>query len=427
MSRKFALLFVAAFSFAAAPVASAYQARFLNATAPRFYWQLLPAEIEKELSVADSKFLAPLGEEEGVAYYGCIAFDPQKLVVSLVSRGPRAEAAEAPADLGGWFELRLYPGVRNQDGQAQPLAYALDMAPQREFPFPAPFHAGAEFKRSLSPAVRMLREVPGYDSLAVPERAPKVVFEKAPGGCTIQLQFFWRDMMTRMPFSESASPSAWRLVARRVTEKGTAFDWGTVANPEVVSWQRVGVQFLHTLRTEAVAEGACGRDMTAWLNYARTWWSAYKTERHVGFLEPGVETFEPKNSQSDDIFFNTCLLPVLDFNDKLADSLIAGIKTPYSVAKAASFPQADLAKVMEALPRAGHFGEVVEDLRRDYLLDRFLDRPVRAPVVGDSKAGAHGAKPAAKKTKKLGDISMDELDEQDFDGAGGIDLDAPAF
>ena len=368
----------------------------------------------KELKIAPFVERAP-GEHPDVLS-GIACYDEGGFTVFFISRGRPAESVPA---CGGYFSLYFRDGMQNTATDGVPVSVRYDM---RDFPAPKPglpyFASSGESSTTRSEPTRYSSDCPSYGSKAVrqPPR-PATRFYTLGDGWAISFSFRWIDFNDRLPFREGQRPISWRMVATRVRPDGSVAAWGTLAEPVILSWATASDGFLDEIAKYYFLNAGIGPTYRDHAEVARSFWTTHRTEKWIGYLDPGIPTFEPKNPDSDEMFFTRCLEPFLDGNDNIDKAIYYNFQENIPQPKVLSMVPAERAAIIAGLDRVINVNEIIDALRRSYLLDRFLDRPVAQRVV-----------PRAAQPKKLKpidrnrDLTVDELslDNVDVD-AGKLD------
>lgn len=343
---------------------------------------------------------------------GSACYDEAGFTVFFISRGRRAETVPA---CGGSVSLYLREGMRNTATDGVPVSVRYDM---RAFPAPNPskpyFASSGESSMTRSEPTRFSSDCPSYGSIAVrqPPR-PTTRFYVLDDGWALSFAFRWVDFRDRLPFREGGRPVSWRMVATRVRPDGSVATWGIPADPVILSWATAGDSFLDEIPKKYFYAAGIGPVYRDHSGVARSFWTAHRTEKWIGFLDPGIPTFEPKNPDSDDIFFTRCLEPFLDGNDNIDQAIYFNSKENIPQPRVLAMTPAERAAIVAGLDRIIYVNDMIDALRRDYLLDRFLDRPV-----------AQRAVPLAAQPKKLKPIDRSRAmtaDELSLDDVGVVE------
>jgi|LSQX01.3.fsa_nt_gb hypothetical protein len=353
---------------------------------------------------------------------GSACYDEAGFTLFIISRGKRAGSV---AECGGSISLHIRDGVQNTATDGVPISVRYDM---REYPRPAPgmpyFASSGESSVTRSEPTRFSSECPSYGSMAVRQPPnPATRFYLLDDGWALSFTFRWVDYRERLPFREGQRPISWRLVASRTRPDGSVAHWGTLAEPVLLNWAPAGAGILDDIPMDYFLSASLGPIYRDYSEVARTFWTTHRAEKWIGYLDPGMPTFEPKNPDSDALFFERCLEPFLDGNDNIDKALYFNFREGIPKPKVLTMTPAEREAIVAGLDRIVHFREKVDLLRRDYLLDRFLERPVAQRIVPQA-ARPKRLKPLDRKR----DLSAEELS---LDGLGTIepvgDLDDIAF
>ena len=377
----------------------------------------LYGKTDKDFSVAiarpKERQFAPFGEQTPGDHpdvlSGSACYDEAGFTVFFISRGRRAESVP---ECGGSVSLYLREGMKNTATDGVPVSVRYDM---RAFPKPEPgkpyFASSGESSVTRSEPTRFSSDCPSYGSVAVrqPPR-PTTRFYVLDDGWGLSFSFRWVDFRDRLPFRENERPVSWRMVATRVRPDGSATSWGTLAEPVILSWAPAGDSFLDELAKGYFVSAGVGPIYRDHAEVARSFWTTHRTEKWIGYLDPGIPTFEPKNPDSDAIFFARCIEPFLDGNDNIDKAIYFNFRENIAQPRALTMTRAEREAIVAGLDRIIYVNEMIDTLRRDYLLDRFLNRPVAQRVV-----------PQAARPKKLKPIDRNRIlsaDELSLDGVG---------
>jgi hypothetical protein len=144
----------------------------------------------------------------------------------------------------------------------------------------------------------------------------------------------------------------------------------------------------------------------------REYWRVAPLEASYGFIDPGVPTFQPREAASDSLFRTARLDPFLASNDKMLAAL------DYDSGKGAvafGWPADEKDRFFST--QASRIYSVqadVDDLRRRYLLDRFLGREVKPPTAKSGKKDKAAASDPGDIDSVGGTAPAIELDDEAF-------------
>ena len=311
---------------------------------------------------------------------GSACYDAGGFTFVIISRGVQAESVP---QCGGSLSLYLREGMQNTATDGVPVSVHYDM---REFPVSKPgkphFSLSVEATIPRSEPTRFSSDCPSYRNITIrqPPR-PATRFIGLDDGWALTFSFRWIDFRDRLPFRAGQPPASWRLVATRVRPDGSVATWGTLADPVILNWATAADSFVDELSKKYFVAAELGPAYHEHAETIRTFWTAHRTEKWIGYLDPGIPTFEPKNPDSDAIFFTRCVEPFLDGNDNIDKAIIFGGKENIEHPRVLSMRPAERAAIVDELDRILYVDDMIDVLRRDYLLDRFLDRPVAQRVV----------------------------------------------
>jgi hypothetical protein len=321
-------------------------------------------------------------------------------------------------DIGGRLIVQIREGVKNTSSAQAPICFSYDMD-KRARPIPAkPSVSGIEERSVRNPKSRVQPLVPDYDGFYTRNNRPKYEFSSLPDGWYASFSFSWASLYGRIPFDEGKFPVSWRLVAEYTAPDGAVSTWGTIDDPVILSWARGGDPLVNSVREAVFFNDETGPRYRGRDEYFNTRWSTYKTEKYIGYFDPGKPTFETKNPDSDDVFYTLRVKPVIDRNKNMDDVLYFNFREAVPKPKVLTLPKSYRDEIFSQLGRIYFIADEMNRLRRDYLLARYTDRPVLPPPKDETKA-----KPKQKKPTPGAD---DLLDEPDTVGTG-IDLDDIKF
>ena len=342
------------------------------------------SEFAKAIARPKERQIAPFVEqtqgEHTDAISGIACYDEGGFTVFFISRG--RPAASVPA-CGGSVSLYIREGMRNTATDGVPVSVRYDM---RDFPPQQPglpyFASSGESSMTMSEPTRFYSDCPSYGSKAVRQPPqPSTRFYALDDGWALSFSFRWIDLIERLPFREGQRPVSWRMVATRVRPDGSVAAWGSLADPVILSWATAGDSFLDEIPKHYFLNAGIGPTYRAHAEVARSFWTTHRTEKWIGYLAPGIPTFEPKTPDSDDIFFTRCIEPFLDGNDNIDQAIYFNFRENTPPPLVLSMAPAERAALVGGLDRIIHVNELIDVLRRDYLLNRFLDRPIAQRVV----------------------------------------------
>lgn len=382
-----------------------------------------PAAIGAALAKLDAKQAQAFAGDpslKGTAIYSSEGFD---IVVFRIGEG--VARPEGPGDVGGMLTFQLRDAPKNADDAQAPLIFSYDLNPQTLPPKAKPRGepTGVEEDIARAPRSRLQSLVPEYNGFASRQPKPAVEFYALPAGWCVVFSFPWTSFIGRIPFQEGQYPVSWRLACQYANASGAAADWGTLGDPVVMSWARSGDKFVDEMREVVLTSKATGPAYKGRSSYYGTKWSTYKVERHIGYFDPGKPTFEPKNPDSDDRFYNTCVKPLLDANNNMQEVLFFDFKEGPQKPKVLEMPKSFRDEIFSKLDRLFFLAHDLDVLRRDYLLSQFAGKPMPAPPEAAAKAGKKG-KDGKGKQAATGADGMLEPEEPVEDG---IELDDISF
>ena len=321
-------------------------------------------------------------------------------------------------DIGGRLIVQIRQGMKNSSTDHAPICFSYDMD-KREQPIPAkPSVSGIEERNVRRLKSRVQPLVPDYNGFYTRNNRPNYEFSSLPDGWYASFYFSWTSLYGRIPFDEGKFPVSWRLMAEYTAPDGAVSTWGTLDDPIVLSWARGGDPLVNAVRGAVMANDETGPRYRGRGEYFNTRWSTYQTEKYIFYFDPGKPTFEPKNPDSDDVFYKLRVKPMIDRNRNMDNVLYFNFREGMPKPKVLTMPKSYQDEIFSQLGRLYFIADEMNRLRRDYLLARFTDRPVLPPPADQTKA-----KPKPKKPVPGAD---DLLDEPDTVGKG-IDLDDISF
>ena len=349
---------------------------------------------------------------------GAVIFSSEGFTMFVFMKG--IKKTTDVGDIGGRLIVQIREGMKNSPSDQSPICFSYDMSKRVE-PIPAKPRGGTtgveeDRVRKLKSRVQPL--VPDYNGLYTRNNRPRYEFSSLPDGWYASFNFSWTSFYGLLPFDEGKFPVSWRLMAEYTAPDGTVSTWGTLDDPVVLSWARGGDPLVASVRNAIMFNDETGPRYRARSAYFDTRWSTYKTEKHIGYFDPGKPTFEPKNPDSDDVFYTLCVKPVIDRNKNMDDVLYFNFREGMPKPKVLTLPKSYRDEIFSQLGRLFFISDDMNRLRRDYLLARFTDRPVLPPPKDETKA-----KPKPKKPAPGADDLLDEPDTVDK----GIDLDDISF
>ncbi len=223
----------------------------------------------------------------------------------------------------------------------------------------------------------------------------------------------WPCFALELPFFQPNSErgAKWRLKIVRHAPGGAKYTWGTDDIPfsgyGTMKWPRFGQDTRVAIYRQLIIDGIGGAGASVTGN-AREYWRISPKESAYGFLK--ADTFQPREADSDTLFLNARLQPFFDGNAKMIDALAY---TPEKGAKALDWPVDEKDRFFSSeIKRLYSVRDDIAQLRRQYLLDRFLGREVKVPE-----------KKAAPRKAAIDPGDFDSIDA----GGNAIELDDEAF
>ena len=353
---------------------------------------------------------------KGTALFSNEGFD---IVVFRIGEG--VASPKGPGNVGGMLTFQLRDAPKNADDAQAPIIFSYDMNPKTPPPKAKPRGepTGVEEDAARAPRARVQSLVPEYDGFASRQPKPKAAFIPLPNGWCAIFSFPWTSFLDRLPFREGKYPVSWRLVADYAGPGGAEAAWGTLADPVMLSWGRPGDKFIDELRETASLSKSLGPAAKERSTYYDTRWTTHRVERHIGYFDAGKPTFEPKNPDSDEMFYARCAQPALSANNNLLDALYFNIHEGVARPKVLTMPKSFQDEIFSKLDRLFFLAHDLDGLRRDYLLFRFTGKPMPAPSDASAKAtkksGAGKASPDAGGLDPMAPVE------------GGIELDDITF
>ena len=380
-----------------------------------------PAALAAALAKLDAKQAQPFAGDpalKGTALFSAEGFD---IVVFRLGAG--VASPEGPGDVGGMLTFQLRDAPKNADDAHAPTIFTYDLNPKAPPPPAKPRGTGTEELAARAPRSRVQTLVPEYDGFASRQPKPKAEFHSLPDGWCVIFSFPWTSFLGRLPFEEGKYPVSWRLVADYdAGAGGAAAAWGTLDDPVLLSWGRPGDKFVDELRETAFLSKTLGPAAKDRSTYYDTRWTTHRAERHIGYFDAGKPTFEPKNPDSDEMFYTNCVQSVISANKNMLDALYFNIQEGIYKPKVLEMPKISRDEIFSKLDRLFFLAHDLDVLRRDYLLYRFAGKPMPAP----SEASAKAKKKAARKDAGGMSLDGDGLDAVE-PVEGGLELDDISF
>ncbi len=377
-----------------------------------------PSAIAAAFARLDEKTAQPFQGAEGLK---CTAiYSGEGFSIMVFRTG--AKRAVDPGEVGGRIAVQIYHGMNNVQGGPAPILFAYDMSPQTPPPRGGRHESSTYMEEDYARALksRVFPLLPGYRGYYTRTTLPNSSFGPLSDGWYVKFSFDWIDLFGHIPFEEGKLPMSWRLIANYEAPDGSVSRFGTPESPIILSWARGGDKFVGDMHNALFMSLDLGPAYQKRHGYYSTRFSVYKAERHTGYINPGKPTFEQKNPESDDMFFENCAKPILSRNDKMKDLLYFNGREGVPVPAVFKLEKSFRDEIFSKLERLLYLSHDLDSIRRDYLLARFTERPIPKPRVEVEKAKTE-AKP---KNKPKGNDEL--LDEPDTVG-DAIELDDIVF
>ena len=380
-----------------------------------------PESIAAALSKLDEKQAQPFAGDTTLK--GTALFSSEGFSIVIFRIGEGVASPKDPGDVGGMLTFQLRDAPKNVDGAHAPLIFTYDMNPKTPPPKAKPRGepTGVEEDAARAPRSRVQSLVPEYNGFASRQPKPQAEFFPLPNGWCVIFSFSWTSFLGHLPFEEGKYPVSWRLVADYAGANGATATWGALDDPVLLSWGRPGDKFADELREAAFMSKSLGPAAKERSTYYDTRWTTHRTERLIGYFDAGKPTFEPKNPDSDELFYVNCAQPVISANNNMLDALYFNLRDGPQKPKVLTMQKSFQVEIFSKLDRLLFLAHELEGLRRDYLLQRFAGKPMPAP----SDASAKSQKKAASKTS-AGAPDGDGLDAV-APVEAGIELDDISF
>ena len=378
-----------------------------------------PSAISAALSKLDDKQSQPFAGDpalKGTALFSSEGFD---IVVFRIGEG--VASPKGPGDVGGMLTFQLRDAPKNANDAHAPIIFTYDMNPKTPPPKAKPRGepTGVEEDAARAPRSRIQSLVPEYNGFASRQPKPRAEFIPLPNGWCAIFSFSWTSFLGHLPFEEGKYPVSWRLVADYAGADGASAAWGALDDPVMLSWGRTGDKFVDELREAAFLSKSLGPAAKERSTYYDTRWTTHRAERHIGYFDAGKPTFEPKNPESDEMFYVNCAQPVISANNNMLDALYFNMREGVLKPKVLTMQKSFQVEIFSKLDRLLFLAHELEGLRRDYLLYRFAGKPMPAPSD------------ASAKTKKKSGAGKAPADADGLDPVapveGGMELDDITF
>ncbi len=357
------------------------------------------------------------------ALKGTALFSNEGFSIVVFRIGEDVASPKGLGDIGGMLTFQLRDAPKNADDAHAPIIFTYDMNPKTPPPKAKPRGepTGVEEDAARAPRSRVQSLVPEYNGFASRQPKPSAQFIPLPNGWCAIFSFPWTSFLGRLPFEEGKYPVSWRLVADYAGTDGATAVWGALDNPVMLSWGRPGDKFIDELREAAFISKSLGPASKERSTYFDTRWTTHRTERHIGYYDAGKPTFEPKNPDSDEMFYVNCAQPVIAANNNMLDALYFNIQEGVYKPKVLTMQKSFQVEIFSKLDRLIFLAHDLDVLRRDYLLYRFAGKPMPAPSDASSKAKKKAGKASAGVSPDAD--GLDPMAPVD----GGIELDDISF
>ena len=357
----------------------------------------LPLAVAKPTKAPDRGKLRPLAGRDDVVKKSCSLFSKVALSdeVTFAAGTGDASLVIAPktpcADPwpGGQATLRLY--IPDEKGNYLPYAFRIDLSnvSTNRAPDPATFvierWGKGVYKGYADPTTWRLRAVRlGTFGPKYPDVTPSFRYARdaKTGRWTLTLAFKWLDLYGFWPSTRTGVSDRWfvsldalpgvKPVAAQISwAPGREANFAKIA--EHLSLYEVTQRYKREkLRSSDFYDFSC-------------------SDRLYGFLKTEKPTFNRLDAESDKIFRERVVQPMLDANAKLAETVFVQDSTERPK-KFAQLSDARKRQTWKSLGRLFDFGERVSAARRDYILTR---ADGQLPPVPEKKQAAAEEEPEA--------------------------------
>ncbi len=294
--------------------------------------------------------------EEIEAY---IAYDNRGFTIALEAKSPTP--VKSMDDLEGTIDLYLNDGNAST-GRGAPVALTYDMTRRPTYPAPKENTVGLSRHENLEllrPLSRVTYHTKAYSTSATPLATPTIEFHALTNTWLTTIRFTWSSFRDRLPLNKMREPIPWRLSLSRTTKDGKTTTWGGQQTPIIIKWEKPTSIAIAT-DIENIAFGGGAGNAKNIIRSQKGYWVLYKQEGEIIYADPGRATFEHKNPASDKIYLHNYLNWLAEKQEAKEKEKVAN-------------RTAKLRNDREAI----YFQDVVSALRRDYLLTRFLNLPIR--------------------------------------------------
>ena len=375
-------------------------------------------DVEAAVEKANDKQIVPFSGDSSLS--GTVSYSPQGFEITLF--GKCGKSIGDAALLDGAVIIQLREGMENRPTSRSPMIFQYTFG-KRPAVIPAKPRGeptGVEEDSARAARNRLTSLLPDYPGVFSRSVLPDATFTAMRDGWRLNFTFQWAHLLKQIPFTEGKYPESWRMAVTYRKADGSVASWGDLANPVVLSWARSGDAFIGEIQNALFMSQAIGPSYSERENYYETYWTTHRMEKYIGYINPGKETFEIKNPDSDELFFVKCAEPLIKANANLQDVLFFDWRNGPAQPKVMSMAKTFRDEIYSQLDRVYYFDYFIRIIRRDYLLARFTDRPVLPPPPAPS---ARNQQPKAKPASGSDGMTLDDVEVID----GGLELDDIAF
>lgn len=351
--------------------------------------------------------------------FGCVYMSHGSFSIVIVSK--EGKPANTISDIGATFMVQIRPNMKNKDDDGSPVIFHLDTSafitpPQRD----SFTHENGEAGINREGPNRIINLCPAYRSRYVDTPDVRYKFRGTDDGYVVVFSFSWIEFLDRLPYTYGANPVSWRSAVMIGYKDGKKANWGTIDDPIAISWPRGGDALTEKMRRNMLYSKKLGDYYKGVFDDHNFLWSGYSTEKFFDYIKVDHPTFENRNPESDEVYYNGSFLSLKAFNENIYKATFYDTKNGPKIPPAEEYPKVTFDDLYSQFDRLLFCNEDFEALRRDYILAKMLDEPI--PFYPKPKS--FEKKGSAGKKKVSSSPSLEDDSESD---ASIIDLDDLSF